>query len=399
MADLRTRLLDLATRIATEFKTIRTEKQNTLVSATNIKTVNSQSLLGAGNITIAGSGGDIKADGTVPFTADQSMGGFKLTNVGNATNSLDAVSLGTLNNRMAIVDYVDSTLNRTAATLVPGFVVDGGTLAAGQLVLCSNNSSGGEGLYQVKPSGPAQIVAIPSIVYVNLGTTYANKLFAYNSQASTEFYSIIPNAFSAMTAKATPVDGDTIGLYDSVNNFFVKKFTILNLKTYLNGFFEQITNKNASSGYAGLSATFQLQLKNIANTFTSLLQNSNTAARTYTLQNRNGTIADDTDIVGAKDRTNHTGTQLAATISDFNTAALAAVSTGAPALLDTLDELAAALGDDPNFATTMTTALGNRVRYDAAQSLTAPQKTQACTNIGIGEPDTDFVATFNTGLL
>ena len=32
-----------------------------------------------------------------------------------------------------------------------------------------------------------------------------------------------------------------------------------------------------------------------------------------------------------------------------------------PATLDTLNELAAALGDDPNFATTMTNALGNKV--------------------------------------
>jgi hypothetical protein len=37
-----------------------------------------------------------------------------------------------------------------------------------------------------------------------------------------------------------------------------------------------------------------------------------------------------------------------------------ALLTGAPAALNTLDELAAALGDDANFATTVTTALGNK---------------------------------------
>lgn len=63
-------------------------------------------------------------------------------------------------------------------------------------------------------------------------------------------------------------------------------------------------------------------------------------------------------------------------------AAVAALVASSPATLDTLDELAAALGDDPSFATTMTTALGNRVRYDAAQTLTGPQKTQALANIG-----------------
>jgi len=42
----------------------------------------------------------------------------------------------------------------------------------------------------------------------------------------------------------------------------------------------------------------------------------------------------------------------------FVKAALALLVDSSPATLDTLNELAAALGDDPNFATTMTTALG-----------------------------------------
>ena len=42
------------------------------------------------------------------------------------------------------------------------------------------------------------------------------------------------------------------------------------------------------------------------------------------------------------------------------TAQVDALLTGAPAALNTLDELAAALGDDANFATTITTALGNK---------------------------------------
>ncbi len=73
---------------------------------------------------------------------------------------------------------------------------------------------------------------------------------------------------------------------------------------------------------------------------------------------------------------------------------------GAGAALDTLAELAAALGDNPNFATTIATELGNRVRYDAAQSLTTAQKTQACTNIGaveltaIGDPERDLAAVY-----
>lgn len=74
--------------------------------------------------------------------------------------------------------------------------------------------------------------------------------------------------------------------------------------------------------------------------------------------------------------------------------------TGVPAALDTLDELAAAIGDDANFATTVTTALANRVRVDAPQSLTTQQMTNARSNISavgfidIGNVETDLVALY-----
>lgn len=55
---------------------------------------------------------------------------------------------------------------------------------------------------------------------------------------------------------------------------------------------------------------------------------------------------------------------------------------GAGAALDTLNELAAALGNDPSFAATIAGEIANRVRFDAAQTLTGPQQTQARDNIG-----------------
>jgi hypothetical protein len=56
---------------------------------------------------------------------------------------------------------------------------------------------------------------------------------------------------------------------------------------------------------------------------------------------------------------------------------------GAPNLLNTLNELAAAVADDANFAASTTTALGNRIRYDDVQTLTASQKLVAQSNIGL----------------
>jgi hypothetical protein len=75
---------------------------------------------------------------------------------------------------------------------------------------------------------------------------------------------------------------------------------------------------------------------------------------------------------------------------------------GAGAALDTLNELAAALGNDPSFAATIAGEIANRVRFDAAQTLTQPQMAQARANIGaqsaaaIGDPDRDLVADYNT---
>ena len=69
---------------------------------------------------------------------------------------------------------------------------------------------------------------------------------------------------------------------------------------------------------------------------------------------------------------------------------------GASAALDTLSELASALNNDPSFAVTIATELGNRVRFDSAQTLTAAQKLQACTNIGIGDPERDLAAAYVT---
>jgi hypothetical protein len=60
-------------------------------------------------------------------------------------------------------------------------------------------------------------------------------------------------------------------------------------------------------------------------------------------------------------------TQLATTA--FVAAALLALINSAPGALDTLDELAAALGDDANFAATVTAALNNRVSKTGDESI------------------------------
>jgi hypothetical protein len=80
---------------------------------------------------------------------------------------------------------------------------------------------------------------------------------------------------------------------------------------------------------------------------------------------------------------------------------------GAGAALDTLNELAAALGNDPSFAATIAAEVASRVRFDAAQTLSGAQQTQARSNIdaasgtefthlltGLGTYTRDFAADY-----
>ena len=53
----------------------------------------------------------------------------------------------------------------------------------------------------------------------------------------------------------------------------------------------------------------------------------------------------------------------------YVTTALANLVDSAPTTLDTLNELAAALGDDPNFATTVTNELAGKASVDDATAL------------------------------
>jgi hypothetical protein len=67
----------------------------------------------------------------------------------------------------------------------------------------------------------------------------------------------------------------------------------------------------------------------------------------------------------------------------------------APGTLDTLNELAAALGDDASFSTTVSTALGNRLRIDTnAQGLNSTQKANGRTNLGLGTASTSATGDF-----
>lgn len=87
-------------------------------------------------------------------------------------------------------------------------------------------------------------------------------------------------------------------------------------------------------------------------------------------------------------------------ISAEITASITALVDGAPAALDTLLELANELTAQDSALDGLLTSLASRVRFDAAQTLTAPQKVQANANMGSlsleqsGDPETDLAALY-----
>ena len=60
-------------------------------------------------------------------------------------------------------------------------------------------------------------------------------------------------------------------------------------------------------------------------------------------------------------------------------------------LVNAINELKTSIAD----GTTIATQMDNSVRVDAPQTFTAAEQAKGCTNLGIGNPDTDFVAAYN----
>ena len=82
----------------------------------------------------------IKADGSRAFTADQSHGGFKITNLANGTADSDAINYGQLQAAINGFDWKDSVRVATAAAL-PSVVYANGSAGVGATLTASANGA------------------------------------------------------------------------------------------------------------------------------------------------------------------------------------------------------------------------------------------------------------------
>jgi len=119
-----------------------------------------------------------------------------------------------------------------------------------------------------------------------------------------------------------------------------------------------LVNTNLTSTNTALRSLISTNASDISNVRSELYA-TNTAIRALVTDNANETSA----LWSALTSTN-------TAVRAYTDTAVSNLVDSAPATLDTLNELAAALGDDPNFATTLTTNLGQKLGATATVTLT-----------------------------
>jgi phage-related tail fiber protein len=127
----------------------------------------------------------ILRDGSVPFTANQDMGGFKITGLGVPASANDAVRLVDLQNTQAGLSGKDSVRVATTANISLSGVqsIDGVSVAAGDRVLVKNQTTATQnGIYvcatgawtRALDADSAGELKAGSFVFVTEGTTNAD---------------------------------------------------------------------------------------------------------------------------------------------------------------------------------------------------------------------------------
>lgn len=197
----------------------------------------------------------------------------------------------------------------------------------------------------------------------------ANHTGTQTSSTISDFVEAVQDAVGTLIGDSSTIDVT----YDDVANTLT--IAVLDSPTVGGNTAAQLRDRATHTGTQAPSTIAGLA-EYVADEVGAMFSGNTETGITVTYQDADNTIdlvVTDSPLLGGKssafhlNRANHTGTQPSATISDFNSsvqalvdAEIAALVDSAPGTLDTLNEIAAALGDDPNFSATITAALALR---------------------------------------
>jgi hypothetical protein len=277
----------------TDLQSALDNKQDTLVSGTSIKTVNGTSLLGSGNIVIAGGGSSDHSTLTNRNVADahdiSSITGLATALAGKAGVSVVTTSVNGLmaNSDKIKLDGVSAgaTVNSTDATL-----------------LNRSNHTGTQAIASV--SGLQ--TALDSKAGTAVATTTVNGLFEYTDKIK----------LNSITAGATVNSSDATLLNRANHTGSQAISTITSLQTTLDGK-AAATHTHAIADVTGLQTALDGKAtSSLATTLASGLMSNTDKSKVDGIAA--GATVNSTD-AHLKDRSNHTGSQAISTITNLQT--------------------------------------------------------------------------------
>lgn len=241
-------------------------------------------------------------------------------------------------------------------------------------------------------------------------TSLVNAINEVHDDEANAIHKNVAGEIAAIAEKLSPASGDFLLIEDSADLNNKKRVQIANLPggselndltaavTWANVPDANITQSSVTQHQAALTIT-ESQISDLSHTDTNAIHD-NISGEIAAIAEKLTPIGGDFLLIEDSAATN---TKKRITIDNLPYLSQAEVDArvqlvvdSAPAALDTLNELAAALGDDANFSTTIANQMAKRVAVDAVQTFTVGEKLQGCTNIGVGDPEHDFALDYTT---
>ena len=194
--------------ISTATQTALNAKQDTLVSGTNIKTINTNSILGSGDLTISS---DLVNDLTPQLGGNLDVNGFNITSTGNASIVIAPDGTGDVHLNTDSVKIGD---NNADATIV--------TRGTGDLILRTHEGDASQGSIRIYDGANGNIELLPNgsgAVLVGGNSTQATELrFLEDSDNGTNYVGLkAADNLAASTTYTLPTSDGTSGQVLSTN--------------------------------------------------------------------------------------------------------------------------------------------------------------------------------------